>query len=242
MSVQFEDNNLRIIKVAHMGPVDNNGYILSCRRTGDAVIIDAPAEPEKLLGEVGDSKIKAIIITHRHGDHTAGLGEVRERTGASTGAHPEDAPAIPGQTAGLGEVRERTGASTGAHPEDAPAIPGQADFQLKDGDTYQVGEIQLKALHTPGHTPGGICLVVGNHVFSGDTLFPGGPGATRAPEDFRQVVNSIRRKLMPLPDETAVYPGHGDDTTIGNSREEIKTFDSRSHPDDLCGHVQWLNS
>ncbi len=214
MSVQFEDSNLRIIKVAHMGPVDNNGYILSCRRTGDAVIIDAPAEPEKLLGEVGDSKIKAIIITHRHGDHTAGLGEVRERTGASTGAHPED----------------------------APAIPGQADFQLKDGDTYQVGEIQLKALHTPGHTPGGICLVVGNHVFSGDTLFPGGPGATRAPEDFRQVVNSIRRKLMPLPDETAVYPGHGDDTTIGNSREEIQTFDSRSHPDDLCGHVQWLNS
>ena len=214
MPVQFEDSTIRIIKVAHMGPVDNNGYILSCRRTGEAVIIDAPAEPEKLLGEIGDAKVKAIIITHRHGDHTAGLGEVKEHTGAPTGAHPEDVSAIPGQT----------------------------EFQLKDGDTYQVGEVQLKALHTPGHTPGGICLVAGNHVFSGDTLFPGGPGTTRSPEDFRQVVDSIHKKLLPLADETAVYPGHGDDTTIGSAREEIKTFDSRSHADDLCGHVQWLNS
>ena len=143
MPVQFEDSTIRIIKVAHMGPVDNNGYILSCRRTGEAVIIDAPAEPEKLLGEIGDAKVKAIIITHRHGDHTAGLGEVKEHTGAPTGAHPEDVSAIPGQT----------------------------EFQLKDGDTYQVGEVQLKALHTPGHTPGGICLVAGNHVFSGTRFF-----------------------------------------------------------------------
>lgn len=214
MSVHFEDDNIRIVKVAHMGPVDNNGYIFSCRRTGETIIIDAPAEPEKLLQEVGDAKVKAIIITHRHGDHTAGLRLMKDGIGAPVGAHPDD----------------------------APAIPVGPDFQLKDGDTYEVGQVQLRVIHTPGHTPGGICLVTGKHLFSGDTLFPGGPGVTGSPEAFRQVKHSIDRKLLPLPDDTSVYPGHGDDTTIGKSRKEIEAFDSRSHPDDLHGHIEWIKS
>ena len=212
--LHHEDKELRIIKVPHMGPINNNGYILSCRETGEAVIIDAPAEPEKLLREVGDVKVKAIIITHRHGDHTAGLQEIKDQTGAPVAAHPEDAQALP--------------------------VP--PDFQLKDGDTYQVGNIQLLARHTPGHTPGALCLLTGRHLFSGDTLFPGGPGRTASPEAFLQVKDSITRKLLTLPDDTAVYPGHGDDATVGQAREEIQIFESRPHRDNLCGDVEWLKS
>ena len=214
MTLHYEDKEIRILKIAHMGPVDNNSYILSCQETGEAVIIDAPAEPEKLLREVGDVKVKAIIITHRHGDHTAGLVEMKNRTGA---------PVV-------------------AHPDDAPALPMPPDLQLKDGDTYQVGNIQLVAMHTPGHTPGALCLRTGRHLFSGDTLFPGGPGRTGSPEAFRQVKDSITSKLLPLPDEIAVYPGHGIDTTIGEAREQIVIFDSKPHPDNLCGDVEWLKS
>lgn len=214
MPLHYQDNDIRIVKVPHMGSVDNNSYILSCQATGDGVIVDAPAEPEKLLSELGDVKVKAIIITHRHGDHTASLEEMKSRTGAPVAAHPDD----------------------------APALPVAPNFQLQDGDTYQVGNIQLLAIHTPGHTPGALCLLAGKHLFSGDTLFPGGPGRTNSPEAFRQVKDSIARKLLPLPDETAVYPGHGDDTTLAKSREEIRIFDSIPHPDNLCGDVEWLKS
>ena len=214
MPLHYQDNEIRIVKVPHMGSVDNNSYILSCQATGDGVIVDAPAEPEKLLSELGDVKVKAIIITHRHGDHTASLEEMKSRTGAPVAAHPDD----------------------------APALPVAPNFQLQDGDTYQVGNIQLLAIHTPGHTPGALCLLAGKHLFSGDTLFPGGPGRTNSPEAFLQVKDSIARKLLPLPDETAVYPGHGDDTTLAKSREEIRIFDSIPHPDNLCGDVEWLKS
>ena len=215
MAVRYEDQDMRIVKVAHMGPYENNGYILSCQRTGEAVIIDAPLEPEKLLQEVGELKVKAIIITHRHADHTASLGEMKDRMG--------DAVIV-------------------AHPDDAEALPLSPDLQLNDGDTYKVGNIELLAMHTPGHTPGALCLLVGKHMFSGDTLFPGGPGRTGSPDAFRQVKESIVAKLMPLSDEIAVYPGHGEDTTIGQAREDIRVFDSRPHPDDLCGDVEWRKS
>ena len=212
MSLHYEDRELRIVKVPGMGPINNNGYVLSCRETGEAVIIDAPAEPHKLLQEVGGVKVKSIIITHRHEDHTAGLLEIKARTGAPVAAHPDDAEALP--------------------------VP--PEILLQDNDTYRVGNLLLHALHTPGHTPGGLCLRTGNHLFSGDTLFPGGPGRTTSPEAFRQVKDSITTKLLPLPDEVAVYPGHGDDATIGRAREEIRFFDSSPHPDDLCGGVEWL--
>lgn len=212
MPLHYEDAEVRINKVLQMGPINNNGYILTCKQTGETVIIDAPAEPEKLLRELGDVKPKAIIITHRHGDHTAGLEQMKESTGAPIAAHPDDAAELP--------------------------VP--AELELRDGDIYQVGKVSLRAMHTPGHTPGALCLLTGNLLFSGDTLFPGGPGYSRSPEAFRQVKDSIVRKLLPLPDDVAVYPGHGDDTTIGQAREDIKVFDSKSHRDDLCGDVEWL--
>ena len=214
MPLHYEDSEVRLVKVPHMGQLDNNSYILSCQKTGEAVIIDAPAEPEKLLREVGDVKVNAIIITHRHGDHTAGLQEVKDDTGAPVAAHTDD----------------------------AQALPMPPEIQLNDGDTYQVGNVRLSAMHTPGHTPGALCLLTGKLLFTGDTLFPGGPGRTGSPEAFRQVKDSIALKLLTLPDDTAVYPGHGTDTTIGEARRQIQEFDSRPHPNDLHGDVEWLKS
>ena len=212
MPVHYEDKEIRIVKVGGMGAIDNNSYVLSCRETGEGVIIDTPAEPEKLLSEVGNVNVKAIFITHRHHDHTESLAEMKQRTGAVVVVHPDDAPAVP--------------------------VP--PDIQLKDGDTYQMGNIRLLVMHTPGHSPGAQCLLTGDHLFTGDTLFPGGPGGTRTPETFQQVKDSITRKLLPLPDQTVVYPGHGANTTIGKSREEMRIFESKPHRDDLCGSVEWL--
>ena len=214
MPLHYEDSEVRVVKVPHMGPLDNNSYILACRQTGEAVIIDAPAEPEKLLGEVGDVKVNAIIITHRHGDHTAGLPEMKDGTGAPVAVHSDD----------------------------AQALPMPPEIQLNDGDTYQVGNVRLRAIHTPGHTPGALCLLTGKLLFTGDTLFPGGPGRTGSPEAFRQVKDSITKKLLALPDDTAVYPGHGIDTTIGETRRQVQAFDSKPHPGDLHGDVEWLKS
>ena len=214
MPVQFEDSTTRIVKVPHMGPIDNNSYVLSCVETGDAVIIDAPEEPEKLLNELGDVNVKAIIITHQHGDHTAGLKQMAESTGAPVASHEAD----------------------------ASAIPVTPSIHLGDGQVFQVGKLDLTAKHTPGHTPGALCLLVGGHLFTGDTLFPGGPGRTRSPEAFRQVKDSIGRHILPLPDDIVILPGHGSNTTVGRSREEIRDFDSRQHPDDLSGDVEWRKS
>ena len=208
------DEEVRIVKV-NMGPYDNNGYILVDPESNEGVIIDAPAEPEKLLAEVGDTKIKGIIITHGHRDHVLGWDEIRQGT-----------PGVP----------------VYVHPDDAHMMPKPAELRVNDGDVLEIGSIRLQVFHTPGHTAGGVCLFTGKHLFSGDTLFPGGPGRTGSPELFRQLKDSIERKLMPLPDDIPVYPGHGLDTTIGQARQDIQTFDSKSHPADLCGDVGWLTS
>lgn len=212
MPRHYVDSTMEVRKTPEMGPIGNNGYLIRCKTTGDAVIIDAPAEPEKLLAEIEDANIKAVIITHRHGDHTAGLEEIKSATQAPIAVHLDD----------------------------AEAIPITPDLTFHDGDVFEVGALKLRIMHTPGHTPGAICILVGDCLFSGDTLFPGGPGRTSSPENFRQVKSSIERKLMPLNDSVAVYPGHGDDTSIGTARNYMQDFDSRSHDPDLCGDVQWL--
>ena len=189
------DGDVRITKI-NMGSLNNNGYIIVCPETNEGVIIDTPAEPEKLLNAIGDVKIKSILITHRHQDHLAGFGE----------------------------------------------ITGPPEVELKDGDVVKFGNRELQVLATPGHTDGARCFLFGHHLFSGDTLFPGGPGRTGSPEALRQIIDSITRKLLVLPDETAVYPGHGDDTTIGEARQEYQAFASRSHPADLQGDVSWLGT
>ncbi len=204
------DGEIQITKI-NMGPYNNNGYIVTCPETKEAVIIDTPAEPEKLLSELGDVQVKAILITHGHQDHLLGFEEITGQV---------DAPV------GVGEA-------------DVELLPSPPGIILRDGATIEVGNQTIQLLSTPGHTSGSTCLLIGKHLFSGDTLFPGGPGKSRSPEALKQEIDSITRKLLVLPDDTAVYPGHGDDTTIGQARQQYQVFASKQHPDDLCGDVTW---
>ena len=133
-------------------------------------------------------------------------------------------------------------APVACHMADAKGLPVRPDRLLEDGDTIAFGEIELNVIHTPGHTPGSICLFVETYLISGDTIFPGGPGKTGSPASFKQIMQSITEKIIPLPDETHIYPGHGDSTILVNEKREIQAFSSRPHPQGLFGDVLWLSS
>ncbi|MGW1105967.1 MBL fold metallo-hydrolase [Streptomyces sp. NPDC002540] len=199
-----ELTDLMISKVA-VGPMDNNAYLLRCRATGEQLLIDAANEAGTLLRLIGDDGITSVVTTHRHGDHWQALGEVVAATGARTYAGRYDAEGIPVPT----------------------------DVLVDDDDTIQVGRVRLTARHLVGHTPGSIALVYDDphgapHLFTGDCLFPGGPGRTTSPEDFTSLMDDIEAKIFgPLPDETWVYPGHGHDTTLGAERPHIADWRSR---------------
>jgi len=176
--------------------------------------LDAPGEASTILAEARGIKIRYIIITHTHPDH---LGAFRE-------------------------VRDKLKAPVAIHPSEAGLLPSPPDLTLEDGDVVSFGTVGLRVLHTPGHTPGSLCLLAGRHLFSGDTLFPGGPGKTGTPAAFEQIVDSITEKLFALPDETVVYPGHGEDTILGKEKQEFAIFSSRPRTPGLCGDVLWLSS
>jgi len=207
------DGEVRIVKV-NMGPYNNNGYIVSCPETNEGILIDTPAEPELLLNEVGDVDIKAILITHNHQDHLLGFNEI---TGSL------DAP-------------------VGITPADKGPLPKAPDMELADGQVIPFGNHELQVLVTPGHTDGASCFLVGNHLFSGDTLFPGGPGKTRRPEALQQILENIQSKLLTLSDDVLVYPGHGDDTTIVEAKRRHAVYASKSHPAGQFGDIDWLES
>ena len=213
MPVYYQDDRIRVHKIP-CGDFGNNAYLVVCPQTRESVIIDTPAEPEKVLAEAEGTQVKAIFITHNHQDHLVGFQEIRSGTEARVGVHPAD----------------------------ADRLPSPPDLELTDGGTFQVGRVELRFIHTPGHTPGSTCILAGTHLFTGDTLFPGGPGASRTPEALQQEIRSITQKLYVLPDEVEVYPGHGDNTILGTSQEEYRVFASREHPPDLCGDVLWLSS
>lgn len=197
--------HLIITKVA-VGPMDNNAYVLRCRATGDQLLIDAANDPETLLTVIGDSGLRSVVTTHRHPDHWQALATIVDVTVARTLAGRQDAEAIPVPT----------------------------DVLLDDGDTVRVGMVALTARHLVGHTPGSIALVYDDpqghpHVFTGDCLFPGGVGNTHNdPEAFRQLLHDVETKIFNvLPDETWVYPGHGNDTTLGAERPHLPEWRER---------------
>jgi glyoxylase-like metal-dependent hydrolase (beta-lactamase superfamily II) len=195
---------LTITKVS-VGPFDNNAYLLRCTATGDALLIDAANDADRLLEVIGDVPVKTVVTTHQHGDHWQALEDVVEATGARTVAHPADAGALP--------------------------VP--VTDPVEDGGTVTVGEVTLEAIHLVGHTPGSVALLYQDpdgppHLFTGDCLFPGGPGKTTNPTDFTSLMDGLEAKVFNrLPDDTWFYPGHGDDSTLGAERASISEWRAR---------------
>ena len=179
--------------------VDNNIWVVGDDE--ECVVVDAPHDVDAILEVVGGRAVKAIVCTHAHDDHVRVAPELRERVSAPILLHPDDRP--------LWELTH---------------VDHLWDADLADGQSLKVAGASLSVLHTPGHAPGAVCLYVHDLgcVFTGDTLFQGGPGATgRSFSDADVIVDSIRRRLFELPDETVVHTGHGDDTTIAAEREAL---------------------
>ena len=192
--------HLKLTKVA-VGPMSNNAYLLRCRETGDQLLIDAAAEPDTLLGLIGGDGLASVVTTHRHHDHVQALPAVVDATAATTVA---------------GEA-------------DADHLPVPVDVRVTDGDIVRVGASELTVIHLAGHTPGSIALLYedadGPHLFTGDSLFPGGVGKTDSPQDFGTLIDDVEHKLFDrLPDHTWVYPGHGDDTVLGTERPHLSEW------------------
>ena len=188
-----------------VGPMDNNAYLVRCNADGSQVLIDAANEADRLLELIGDGGLRAVITTHRHRDHTGALAEVVRATGAESLAHADDAEAIP--------VVTRTVAA---------------------GETIAVGDCALEVIHIVGHTPGSITLAYRDpdgpaHLFTGDSLFPGGVGNTRGNKaNFASLIGDVETKLFGrFPDDTWFYPGHGRDSTLGAERPAIPEWRAR---------------
>jgi glyoxylase-like metal-dependent hydrolase (beta-lactamase superfamily II) len=211
----IEDGNLKIVTAGPAG-FGNNIYVVIDKETNEAAFIDAPAEPEQSIAAAEGAGVRpsAIILTHGHGDHTASIDILKQRYGAKLYAA--------GTEVGL--------------------KPGQLDVVVSHGDDVPLGNLRFRALHVPGHTPGSTTYVAGKSAFVGDTLFPGGPGHSRSSDLLQQEIASITTQLFALPDDTVLYPGHGDTTTIAASKAEYAVFAGKEHPGDLHGDVNWLES
>jgi glyoxylase-like metal-dependent hydrolase (beta-lactamase superfamily II) len=199
---------LTITKIA-VGDFDNNCYFLQCRETGEVLLIDAANEADRLLQTLDGRHLERIVTTHQHPDHWGALEAVSKATGAVTAAHPDDAGPLPVRPTEL----------------------------VSDGDTVTVGNVRLRAIHLVGHTPGSIALLYdangelaeNPHLFTGDCLFPGGPGNTfNNPDNFTSLMDGLEEKVFgPLPDGTWIYPGHGKDSTIGAERPHLQEWRER---------------
>lgn len=197
--------DLIITKLAVDPQMSNNVYLLRCRATDEQLLVDAADDADTILSTVGQDGLARVVTTHRHWDHHRALPAVVEATGAETLA---------------GE-------------EDAAELPVAVDRTLADGDKVSVGDCELEVIHLRGHTPGSVALLYDDpagtpHLFTGDSLFPGGVGKTWSPEDFRSLIDDVSTKIFDrLPDETWFYPGHGDDSTLGAERPQLPQWRER---------------
>jgi glyoxylase-like metal-dependent hydrolase (beta-lactamase superfamily II) len=206
-----EDKELRITKLT-LGPYETNAYILVCAKTKESLVIDAPAKVRTIIEELKGTKPQSILLTHDHPDHTGAMTSLRSRLKVPLATHE----------------------CSSFQLETPP------DFLLKDGDVIKLGNLKIDVIFTPGHTPGSLCFKVNNYLFDGDTLFPGGPGHTDTPDDFKQILSSITQNIYSLPDDTLILPGHGESTTVKKSKEEYAVFAATPH-DELYGDVTWLS-
>ncbi|MEV0948874.1 MBL fold metallo-hydrolase [Rhodococcus sp. NPDC049939] len=191
-----------------VGPMDNNVYLIVCSATGKSVLIDAANETQRILQLIDEHapSLELIVTTHQHGDHWLALADVAAATLVTTAAHPLD----------------------------SGPLPVRPDRFLEDGHTLTVGEIAFDVIHLAGHTPGSIALALTEagggrtHLFTGDSLFPGGLGRTTNAEEFNSLYRDVTTKIFErFPDDTAVYPGHGDDTTLGVERPHLDEWRER---------------
>lgn len=195
-----------------VGPWPMNTYAVIDEETGTSAIIDPGAEPETILALVDATQVSKILITHGHFDHVDALDAIKSATGAPVYMHPAD----------------------------AENFDLKYDQPLGHNQVIQLGNLHIRALHTPGHTPGMTCLDLGDgRILVGDTIFVGGPGKTWSPEEFATTMRTMREIVFTWPDKTAFYPGHGPSGVIGKERPAFEAFVARGWPADLYGDVTW---
>jgi glyoxylase-like metal-dependent hydrolase (beta-lactamase superfamily II) len=189
-----------------------NCYLVHCPETGQVAVVDPGEDAQAILAAVPDvGMVCCVLLTHAHPDHVGALAAVRQATGAPVGLHPADA--------------------------DQFGVDG--DLPLLDGVEVVVGHGRLTVAHVPGHTPGSICLKLDGQAIVGDAIFPGGPGHTDSPGALALSVVALGQAVFSWPDDTELYPGHGDSTTVGAERCDFEHFLAADHPPDLCGDVTW---
>ena len=196
------DGPLAVRKLS-VGAMDNNVYLVGCARTGAALLVDVADDAPRLLAAAADRAVVAAVQTHGHWDHVRAWEGVRA-----------------------------AGIEVWGHPGDAALFPAAVDRELQHGQRIAVGDVEVEVLHVAGHTPGSLLYLVRGeqrwHLFSGDTLFPGGHGRTEAPEDHELIMDGLETQVFDrLPDDTWVYPGHGDDTTLGAERPHLAEWRAR---------------
>jgi len=211
MTPHYVDPKIMIHKIK-CGPYDNNAYLLVCQQTRESLIIDTPSDPQELINIASTTQVKSVLITHNHMDHLLGFDEVTS------------AFEVP---VGIGTA-------------DASALEKGADILLEDDTKIDVGNISVTIITTPGHTSGSICILYDHHLFTGDTLFPGGPGKTQSPDKLDLIIENITSKLFSLPSGVVFYPGHGNDGLLDESKQEYAVFSSKERPRDMFGDVEWL--
>jgi glyoxylase-like metal-dependent hydrolase (beta-lactamase superfamily II) len=207
------NQNLKITRL-ETSPYGTNTYIVTCVAGQESVLIDAPGEAKKVFRALEKSAPRYLLITHSHFDHTGAMKALIKEL------------KIP----------------VAAHTADANRLPLTPDLYLEDGNELTFGRQKIQVLHTPGHTPGSLCFFLQDKLFSGDTIFPHGPGRTPDPAAFKQIIASLENKIFKLPDETEVLPGHGETTILGKEKAEYAVFSAKSHSPVLCGDVLWLSS
>ncbi len=207
----YESDDLKIIKLGPLGPYANNAWILVDKATNKSAVVDAVPEIDQVLAAAEGTEISMVLFTHSHPDHIDSFDAMRERVSGPFYMHPDE----------------------------PWADQSRIDVHLRGGETVELGETSFDVIFTPGHTPGGLCFYHAPFCVVGDTVFPGGPGHSRSNENLQTLIASITSQLHPLPGETTILPGHGDEATIAACVAEYAPFAARDHEPDLHGDVLW---
>jgi len=208
LACQNKKENAMIVKTLEIGPLQSNCYIVADEETNEAIIIDPGDEPDRVLEEAEGFKVRYIVLTHAHFDHTAAIPEIKEATGAEVMLHEADV-----------EVYRSAPAHAASWGFQVDPLP-EPDVLVGEGDEVLFGGLAFMVLHTPGHSPGSMCLYFEGMAFTGDTLFAGSVGRTDLPGGSMPQMRESFRRLMGLPDSTVVLPGHGPRSSIGREKAE----------------------